>query len=183
MPFVYYITCSADQASFEVNEDVLRALRLRRIVKESHGQALSGVAVNEAYPNLIATTGDVQSSVYDNEHFGDHLDLVSHYVHTSALTSCAWLGAADDALWAIGGADGAIQITSLALVRPPLKHYVFNNTARGYLVVRHQGDRPGAQGPRPRRPMARVARGLRLLVRQGRRRGPPDLVRNPGLFI
>jgi len=35
--------------------------------------------------NMVATIGGTQLNVYDNEHGGDHLDLVSHYVHTEVM--------------------------------------------------------------------------------------------------
>lgn len=107
--------CAGD---VELNDDILKELRLRRIVKENHSQSVNDICFNRTSPdlgNLMATVGAVQANVYDNEHFGDHLDLVSHYTGTEKqeLLSCCWLPSDADALFALGGANGAIQIVSL----------------------------------------------------------------------
>lgn len=75
---------------------------LRRIVKENHNspifhiqighdqQKLSSITGSEAgtyafevepkdLSHLLATVANSQLSVYDNEHYGDHLDLMCHY--------------------------------------------------------------------------------------------------------
>ena len=61
----------------------LKRFRVRRIVKENHGEEITHVVFNRVDPimaHMLATVGGRQLNVYDNEHGGDHLDLVSHYV-------------------------------------------------------------------------------------------------------
>ena len=64
-----------------------RSLRVRRIVKENHGEEIAAAAFNRVDPamaHMLATVGGRQLNIYDNEHRGDHLDLVSHYVDDAA---------------------------------------------------------------------------------------------------
>ncbi|RKP06156.1 WD40-repeat-containing domain protein [Thamnocephalis sphaerospora] len=100
--------------------------RLRRLVRENHGTAITQLAVHSRHPNLVATVGANQASVYDNEHCGNHLDIVTNYTapasaaHTDdepRFTCCAWLRVHPhpmDAWLAIGGHDGVIRLLSIA---------------------------------------------------------------------
>ncbi|KAJ1918388.1 hypothetical protein H4219_002614 [Mycoemilia scoparia] len=66
--------------------------------------------------NLLATVGQNQTSIYDNEHCGDHLDIMSHYTppNDSKILTCCWIPAVQDALLALGGHEGAVRVLSLA---------------------------------------------------------------------
>ncbi|XP_004364265.1 hypothetical protein CAOG_03426 [Capsaspora owczarzaki ATCC 30864] len=98
-----------------------RQFRLQRIIKESHGRPLSGMVFNrmDAYvPNLIVTSGGHQVNVYDNEHTGTHLDVVSQYANSTAvMTCCCWVAAVDDALAIAGDHEGVTHVISVAKSR------------------------------------------------------------------
>ncbi|KAG0741358.1 hypothetical protein G6F57_009351 [Rhizopus arrhizus] len=137
-------TLSRDQRQ----EHVFGNMRLRRIVKENHGRdinqlafffnnknfnAPSGLDLNKTFDkrgavqrnstdtsNILATIGGCELSVYDNEHCGDHLDIMSNFditeedgVNRELYTFC-WLYRQGDAWLATAGADGLIHILSLA---------------------------------------------------------------------
>lgn len=108
----------------------LRHLRLKTVVKESHGAPTHALAFNHATPgcsNLLASTGGDQATVYDDEHMGDHLSLVVHFVNTKTdytegggLQSLCWLPyetltthTHGDACLAVSGTDPAISIISV----------------------------------------------------------------------
>ena len=67
---------------------------------------------------FLLTCACEQVNIYDNEHGGDHLDLVSHYVHESdgatELLCCCWIKAVEDAWLAVGAADGSVLLMSVA---------------------------------------------------------------------
>ncbi|CAG8498288.1 12388_t:CDS:2 [Acaulospora colombiana] len=127
-----------------------RNFRLRRIVKENHGHDINQLAfffnlsnyeapVGTQYKknfnklghvernvrdtsNILASVGDIQANIYDNEHCGDHLDIMSNFalgekadLATSELLTCCWLHRDDDALLAIAGNTHAIYVVSLTL--------------------------------------------------------------------
>lgn len=61
---------------------LLQALRLRKILKESHSDETCALVRNELQPscgNVLATVGGNQLNVYDNAHFGTRLDLFVAY--------------------------------------------------------------------------------------------------------
>ncbi|RCH87616.1 hypothetical protein CU097_008960 [Rhizopus azygosporus] len=129
-------------------EHVFGNMRLRRIVKENHGQdinqiafffnnknfsAPSGLDLNKTFDkrgavqrnstdtsNILATVGGCELSVYDNEHCGDHLDIMSNFDITEEdgssheLYTFCWLYRQGDAWLATAGADSLIHILSLA---------------------------------------------------------------------
>ncbi|RKP24097.1 hypothetical protein SYNPS1DRAFT_23808, partial [Syncephalis pseudoplumigaleata] len=97
---------------------------LRRLVRENHGRAITQLAVHPRYGNLVATVGASQASVYDNEHCGNHLDIVTNYEapvdgstgEAPMLTCCAWIHVhpeSDDAWLAVGGQDGVVRLLSI----------------------------------------------------------------------
>ncbi|CAH1760900.1 8218_t:CDS:2 [Entrophospora sp. SA101] len=123
--------------------------RLRRIVKENHGKNINQISLffnlnNYEAPigpeyikkynklgyvirdvkdtsNILATVADIQASIYDNEHCGDHLDIMSNFVagehidlETNELLTCCWLHRKDDAILAVAGTLGKIYLISLA---------------------------------------------------------------------
>ncbi|KAJ1979081.1 hypothetical protein H4R34_002963 [Dimargaris verticillata] len=126
-------------------------MRLRRILRENHGKALHQVSLflnakhQEHLPfglglqktfdrqgaverdehdtsNLLATVGGPQANVYDNEHCGDHLDIMSNFhigagdadVEPTEFFTCCWVHQDEDAHLAVGGSDNLIHILSLA---------------------------------------------------------------------
>ncbi|KAI7858713.1 WD40-repeat-containing domain protein [Circinella umbellata] len=128
-------------------------MRLRRIIKENHGSDVNqlgfffnnknfsapvGIDVRKTFDkrgsvqreqtdtsNVLATVGGCQLNVYDNEHCGDHLDIMSNFdlsllqdkqedpVRRELHTFC-WLYRENDAWLALAGTDGLIHIVSLA---------------------------------------------------------------------
>ncbi|ORX95229.1 WD40 repeat-like protein [Basidiobolus meristosporus CBS 931.73] len=133
-------------------EKIFKNLRLRRIVKENHGREINqvsfhlnaknytapfGVDLNKTFDkrgaverddgdssNILASVGDTQANIYDNEHCGDHLDIMSHFLlsedrngkatASQELFTCCWLHRDDDALLAVAGQDSHIHILSVA---------------------------------------------------------------------
>ncbi|KAI8974638.1 WD40-repeat-containing domain protein [Pilobolus umbonatus] len=124
-------------------------MRLRRIVKENHGSDINqlsfffnnknftgpvGIDLNKTFDkrgavqrestdtsNVLATVGGCELSVYDNEHCGDHLDIMSNFDLTTTEDSSdnqfetfCWLYKEGDGLLAVGGKDTKIHILSLA---------------------------------------------------------------------
>lgn len=145
-----------DKSREERLEQVFENMRLRRIVKENHGCDINQLAFffnnkNFTAPfgidkvktfdkrgavqrhstdtsNVLATVGGCELSIYDNEHCGDHLDIMSNFDLTGttdegdegsaakdhSLETFCWLYKEGDALLATGGADGLIRIISVA---------------------------------------------------------------------
>ncbi|KAK9711505.1 hypothetical protein K7432_007803 [Basidiobolus ranarum] len=133
-------------------EKIFKNLRLRRIVKENHGREINqisfhlneknytapfGIDLNKTFDkrgaverddgdtsNILASVGDTQANIYDNEHCGDHLDIMSHFLlsedrngkatASQELFTCCWLHRDDDALLAVAGQDSYIHILSVA---------------------------------------------------------------------
>lgn len=120
----------------------LDSLCLRRIVKENHGTAI----VQACFPplptspntmidmtNILATVSASQVNLYDNEHCGDHLDILStfecssskvillsnkadHYIqkYMNKLLCVCWAQQSDDAYICTGGTDQMIRVLSMA---------------------------------------------------------------------
>ncbi|KAG2499903.1 hypothetical protein HYH03_002191 [Edaphochlamys debaryana] len=108
----------------------LKHLELRTVLKESHCSPVFDLVFNTLSPehaNLFATVGKDQATVYDDEHMGDHLSTVVHYVNNpdehhkgGDLTCCGWVQAEGvnshelgDAWLAVSGPEGAIQVISV----------------------------------------------------------------------
>ncbi|KAI8054615.1 WD40-repeat-containing domain protein [Syncephalis plumigaleata] len=98
---------------------------LRRLVRENHGRAITQLAIHPRFSNLVATIGGGQASIYDNEHCGNHLDIVTNYEtpineetgEASILTCCTWINVhpdPSDAWLAVGGRDGIVRLLSIA---------------------------------------------------------------------
>ncbi|CAG8671126.1 4165_t:CDS:2 [Dentiscutata erythropus] len=127
-------------------EQFFKNFRLRRIVKENHGHVINQLAfffnltnyeapVGLEYKKTFNKLGHVErnihdssnilasANIYDNEHCGDHLDIVSNFAVSSEnvdlasgeLLTCCWLHRNEDALLAIAGNARIIYIISLAL--------------------------------------------------------------------
>ncbi|KAG0013865.1 hypothetical protein BGZ80_010793 [Entomortierella chlamydospora] len=103
-------TTSGDvsESQSEQLERIFKNLRLRRIVKENHSSEINQLAfcLNQRHnrtpfgldqvkvfekrgavkrdpmdnSNILGTTGGPQANIYDNEHCGDHLDIMSHFL-------------------------------------------------------------------------------------------------------
>ncbi|KAJ3049868.1 hypothetical protein HK097_009144 [Rhizophlyctis rosea] len=134
-------------------EDIFKRFRLRRVVRENHGRDVNhcvffvkpgeqnssahqeeSLAIGDGEvpatvdgSNVLATVGGAQANFYDNEHCGDHLDIMSHFVvggegyngrPVSAdpyeLLTCCWLTMPNDAVLAASGTDNIIHILSIA---------------------------------------------------------------------
>ncbi|ORZ01809.1 WD40-repeat-containing domain protein [Lobosporangium transversale] len=133
-------------------ERIFKNLRLRRIVKENHSSEINQLAFcqNHRYnrtpygidrvrvlerrgailkdptdnSNVLATTGGPQANIYDNEHCGDHLDIMSHFLldptgeegfeELPEMLTCCWMNQPQDAILATAGTDKMIHILSLA---------------------------------------------------------------------
>ncbi|TPX63110.1 hypothetical protein SpCBS45565_g06848 [Spizellomyces sp. 'palustris'] len=121
-------------------DEILSSLRLRRIVRENHGSCINqcvffpstNTLASEqdagTASNVLATIGGPQANFYDNEHCGDHLDIMSHFVvngvgyckdaeelptETPELLTCCWLHVDQDAVLAAAGTDTDIHILSV----------------------------------------------------------------------
>ncbi|KAJ3165685.1 hypothetical protein HDU88_003878 [Geranomyces variabilis] len=117
-------------------DDFFHSFRLRRIVRENHGGAIHACAFfprrekdvprrEDDGGNILATAGGLQVNFYDNEHCGDHLDIMSHFVvdgygyapgvedPQDELKSLAWVPSDSDAVLAAGGSGGVIHVLSL----------------------------------------------------------------------
>ncbi|KAF9129990.1 hypothetical protein BGW39_003595 [Mortierella sp. 14UC] len=121
-------------------EAIFKNLRLRRIVKENHASEINQMAfcLNQRHnktpfgldhikifeqrgavkrdswdnSNILGTTGGPQANIYDNEHCGDHLDIMSHFL----LDPVGEEGAEEfpDAILATAGTDKVVHILSLS---------------------------------------------------------------------
>ncbi|KAJ3082534.1 hypothetical protein HK102_001613 [Quaeritorhiza haematococci] len=129
------------------DDEFFQHFRLKRILKENHGRdisqcgfALSNVGVPKEEQrassfdgaddcevdtsNVLATVGGNQANIYDNQHCGDHLDIMSHFVleepdtsgqsESPDLQSLCWIRVPSDALLAVAGGGKSIHVLSLA---------------------------------------------------------------------
>ncbi|ORX89811.1 WD40 repeat-like protein [Basidiobolus meristosporus CBS 931.73] len=135
-----------DLTEVQQQENIFKNLRLRRIVKENHGQDINqimfhftplganltktldkcGLAERDESDtsNILATVGGSQANIYDNEHCGDHLDIMSYFTLSEGpnvksttpqeLLTCCWLSIEDDTILAVAGQDACIHILSVA---------------------------------------------------------------------
>ncbi|KAG2442615.1 hypothetical protein HXX76_002700 [Chlamydomonas incerta] len=112
----------------------LKNLELRTVLKESHASPILDLAFNSVTPghhNLFASIGKDQVTIYDDEHMGDYLGVVVHYVNSPTphhrggdVSCCAWVQTAGlsrhelgDACLAVSGPEGVIQVISVAEAR------------------------------------------------------------------
>eukprot|EP01103_Thecamoeba_quadrilineata_P009127 TRINITY_DN1883_c0_g1_i3.p1 TRINITY_DN1883_c0_g1~~TRINITY_DN1883_c0_g1_i3.p1 ORF type:complete len:345 (-),score=49.47 TRINITY_DN1883_c0_g1_i3:180-1214(-) len=111
----------------------LKSLILKKIIKENHDSPIQQVAFNWTSPeyyNLVATLGNTQVNIYDNEHFGKHLDLMLNFVNEETpyhekeisrrLKCLVWLKAPEghkDTHLAVGGKDRLIHIISISCLK------------------------------------------------------------------
>ena len=94
-------------------------MRLKGIIKENHGNRIHQCLFNDS--NLFITISKTQVSVYDNNHMGDHLQLLSQF-HLELnqgnsndwfFTSGCWILRRHDLLVAVGATDGSIRVLSV----------------------------------------------------------------------
>ncbi|KAK9837156.1 hypothetical protein WJX81_006855 [Elliptochloris bilobata] len=112
----------------------LKHLKLKTVLKESHCQPVQALAFNTLDAqcgNLFATVGADQAAVYDDQHMGDFIGVVVHFVNQPTpltkggeLRACAWLRTEGwtqhpqgDACMAIAGAAGDISVISVVEAR------------------------------------------------------------------
>ncbi|KAF9149390.1 hypothetical protein BG015_008818 [Linnemannia schmuckeri] len=133
-------------------EAIFKNLRLRRIVKENHSSEINQMAFcldqrHNKTPfgldhvkvfeqrgavkrdpwdnsNILGTTGGPQANIYDNEHCGDHLDIMSHFLldpvgeegaeELPEMLTCCWIYQPQDAILATAGTDKVVHVLSLA---------------------------------------------------------------------
>ncbi|KAG0002496.1 hypothetical protein BGZ79_002870 [Entomortierella chlamydospora] len=147
-------TTSGDvsESQSEQLERIFKNLRLRRIVKENHSSEINQLAfcLNQRHnrtpfgldqvkvfekrgavkrdpmdnSNILGTTGGPQANIYDNEHCGDHLDIMSHFLldpsgeegaeELPEMLTCCWMHQPQDAILATAGTDKVIHVLSLA---------------------------------------------------------------------
>ncbi|KAJ3395488.1 hypothetical protein HDU92_005742 [Lobulomyces angularis] len=97
--------------------------RIRRIIKENHLKEITlvkfnlNVNINKDLDvsNLVATIGSNQLNVYDNEHCGDHLDIMSNFQlkPEETLKAMCWINIEEDCLMAVSSSN-IIRLLSLA---------------------------------------------------------------------
>lgn len=112
----------------------LADLKLKTVVKESHGKEVTCLAFNTVQPtasNLFLTVGGNQATVYDDAHLGRHISVVIHYVNEKTeyieggeLYVGCWINCSPwtvhphgDACIAVAGSEPIIQIISVVEAR------------------------------------------------------------------
>ena len=73
-------------------------LYLKKIVKENHGDTIRQLKFCETHPNLLASVGGTQASIYDNENCGEHLDIMMNFVNMDTPALLAVLASCKRAL-------------------------------------------------------------------------------------
>lgn len=66
---------------------------LKKGLKENHNHPILHICFNPHHPNLLATIGGTEASIYDNENCGEHMDLALNFVNlpTPALMESYYL--------------------------------------------------------------------------------------------
>jgi hypothetical protein len=116
----------------QTNTQSVTALRFNHLPFASGTSGTSAKPEDTNLGNLFATCGGDFATVYDDEHFGDHVAVVAQFKNEKTkhsaggeLTAVAWVDARGftghefgDALLAVGGGnDNAVQIFSVAEAR------------------------------------------------------------------
>ncbi|PRP84470.1 hypothetical protein PROFUN_08055 [Planoprotostelium fungivorum] len=119
----------------ESPDAIFQHMYLKTLLKENHGQEIGQVLMNSnelRFHNMVATVGDNQANIYDNENMGKHLDLYLHFINKETplsdpktkvhygLKCCCWMKESggenelrDDVYLAVGGEDKMIHIISV----------------------------------------------------------------------
>lgn len=75
----------------------LSNLHLKKIVKENHAHAVKELKFCEIHPNLLASVGGTQASIYDNDNAGEHLDIMMNFVNMDTPALLKVLAASESA--------------------------------------------------------------------------------------
>ena len=122
--------------------------KLKKIIKENHSLNIFSIKFNENESkggqdrsNILFSISPVQVNVYDNENFGDHLDLISHYILpcTYGQICCFdYLNTEDDCWIFIGTTLGFIIRLSLALSRVLLVERPFGEKVIKKIIINQE---------------------------------------------
>jgi len=112
-------TVTSEAAKDAARVATLKALKLKTVVRESHGASATTHCEyahgTSKCSNLFATCGGELVTIYDDEHFGDHVSVVAQYANASderqrggRVTSVAWVssGYGDAKTMAVTGRGG-----------------------------------------------------------------------------
>ena len=101
--------------------DKAKYMNLHVILRENHKGNIADLQFHSVHDNVFATVGGNQASIYDNQHLGNHCDIMCNYVNETsehvkggALTTCCWvsLKGLKDACLAVAGDSGEIVVIS-----------------------------------------------------------------------
>ena len=117
-------------------KDLLKKLEMKTVIKENHERAIEEMRFNfttslknSKCSNLFASVGADMLTVYDDNHFGDHVALVCQFKNTENLKAktkggplycLSWVDAKrseheqGDALVAVAGEDMVVSIVSVS---------------------------------------------------------------------
>ncbi|CAL6333397.1 unnamed protein product [Bathycoccus prasinos] len=116
-------------------KDLLKKLEMKTVIKENHERAIEEMkfnfttSFNSKCSNLFASVGADMLTVYDDNHFGDHVALVCQFKNTENLKAktkggplycLSWVDAKrseheqGDALIAVAGEDMVVSIVSVS---------------------------------------------------------------------
>jgi len=120
------------------HEYCLKRLYLKRIIRENHGSPIKQIVFNHQplsgsefdASNIVATVAKAGITIYDNEHCGNHFDIMAHFILNGQgylpgpngkaptvegqMNSMCWVNKIDDAIMVTAGEDKNIHILSLA---------------------------------------------------------------------
>lgn len=116
-------------------KDLLKKLEMKTVIKENHERAIEEMKFNSTKSffskcsNLFASVGSDVLTVYDDNHFGDHVALVCQFKNTENMKAktkggplycLSWVDAKKreheqgDALIAVAGEDMVVSIVSVS---------------------------------------------------------------------
>ncbi|OMH84335.1 hypothetical protein AX774_g2135 [Zancudomyces culisetae] len=108
-------TCEMDSDSAMDTDIDVKAKDESRVVELDADERYRHTAVKkdpQDTSNILITLSSTQANIYDNEHCGDHLDIMSNYQVDSGLEIVCggWVSTRNDAVFAVGLANGQIRI-------------------------------------------------------------------------
>ncbi|ORX60183.1 WD40 repeat-like protein [Piromyces finnis] len=119
----------------------LNRLYLKRIIRENHASPIRQIVFNhKSLPgsefdasNIVATVAKAGITIYDNEHCGNHFDIMNHFILNGQgylpgpngkppivegqMNTMCWVRKIDDAIMATAGVDKVIHILSLSYLK------------------------------------------------------------------
>jgi len=119
----------------------LNRLYLKRIIRENHASPIRQIVFNhQPLPgsefdasNIVATVAKAGITIYDNEHCGNHFDIMNHFILNGQgylpgpngkqptvegqMNTMCWISKIDDAIMATAGIDKVIHILSLSYLK------------------------------------------------------------------